>query len=157
MICQSLHSVNRTKSLVYIKKVASKVKCYIKSSSYTLKFGNVLQCIFRIKLQGTMKLRWLMKISVQLWNTVFLLLLDGDWVLIVFVCSWLTTITSRYFFSLTMDISACWRRLNLVKNYDITNSSKPARLALIQLNILVKKKLTKPTVHYSSQCFVCNP
>ena len=32
-------------------------------------------------------------------------------------------------------------RLNLVANYDITKSSKPARLAIIQLNSLVQKQI----------------
>ena len=39
----------------------------------------------------------------------------------------------------------CWRRLNLVANYDITRSSKPARLAIILLNMLVQKQINITT------------
>ena len=39
--------------------------------------------------------------------------------------------------SLLYNTDRCSWRLNLGANYDITKSSKPARLAIIQLNILI--------------------
>ena len=47
-----------------------------------------------------------------------------------------------------MMFSACSWRLNLVANHDITQSSKPARLAIIRLIILVQKLIHMTTAFY---------
>ena len=47
--------------------------------------------------------------------------------------------------------SACWWRFNLVANYDVTKSSKPPRLPIIQLNISFQKQID--SYSYINDCF----